>query len=105
MRKGRRKALVLASFVLVVVALAGMVSSEASRVCVTPGIGVCVLVNERLVYPGGKADGVILYTGPTVGGHLLLECSSTGNDRLHANFYFRGSWVAYNPTFARQICS
>jgi hypothetical protein len=106
MRKGRRKALVLVSFVLVVVALAGMVSVDASQVCVQPGgRGACVLVGETWVYPGAKAHGVITYTGPMVGGHVLLECSHTDNDQLHANFYFRGSWVAYNPTFDRQICS
>jgi len=105
MRKGRRKALVLASFVLVVVALAGMVSSQASEVCAGPSYQVCVLVNEPLVYPGANANGVMLYTGPTVGGHVLLECSYTDNDQLHANFHVAGSWVAYNPTFDRQICS
>jgi hypothetical protein len=106
MRKGRRNAIRMALFVLVVVALAGMVSSDASQVCVLPGgRGACVLVGETWVYPGAKAHGIMTYTGPTAGGHVLLECSHTDNDQLHANFYVAGSRVGYNPIFDRQICS
>ncbi|MEX2554122.1 MAG: hypothetical protein WEB06_00640 [Actinomycetota bacterium] len=105
MRKAQRKALVMTAFVFAVVALAGMVSTEASEICAGPSYQVCVLVNEPGVYSGGKANGVMLYTGPTVGGHVLLECSSSDNDQLHANVYVADNWVAYNPTFDRQICS
>ena len=105
MGKTRRKALVLAAFVFAVVALAGTVSSQASEICAGPSYQACVLVNEPGVYPGANAVGVMTYTGPTVGGHVLVECSYTNNDRLHANFYVAGRWVAYNPELDRQICS
>ena len=92
---------------LIIVALGGMVSSHAFETCVTPppGYGVCVLLNEPGVYSGANATGVMTYTGPTAGGQVLVECSYTNNDRLHANFYVAGRWVAWNPEMDRQICS